>query len=147
MVIGIVTVLVAILLPVLGKARQQAMVVKCQAHLQQPGVAFSLYGSDHKGFLPAARVHLPPRTENYHWMEHVAPYLQRTVKVRKVAEERERSVLWGCPAWEAKPGGVVNTGYGYNIWPLMPLDLWPGVLDSRKTVWIEPSDGTAGTSG
>ena len=39
-VIGIITVLVAILLPVLGKARQQAMVVKCQAHLQQLGVAF-----------------------------------------------------------------------------------------------------------
>ena len=102
-----------------------------------------MYGADHKGFLPAARVHLPPRTENYYWMEHVAPYLQRTVKVREVAEERERSVLWGCPAWVPKPNDVWNPGYGYNIRPLMPLDLWP-VLDWRRSVWIEPTDGKHG---
>lgn len=45
-VIGIITILLAILLPVIARARQQAVVVRCAANLQQISTAFNSYLND-----------------------------------------------------------------------------------------------------
>ena len=52
-VIGIIAVLVAILLPALSKAKEQANRVKCAANLKQFGIAFQLYTTDNKGRFPS----------------------------------------------------------------------------------------------
>ncbi|HEV8291140.1 MAG TPA: type II secretion system protein, partial [Tepidisphaeraceae bacterium] len=53
-VIGIIALLVAILLPVLNRAREQASTVKCLAQLSQLGRAAAMYSGDNKGYtLPA----------------------------------------------------------------------------------------------
>ena len=52
-VIGIIAVLIAILLPALAKAKEQANRVKCAANLKQFGVAFQLYTTDNRGRFPA----------------------------------------------------------------------------------------------
>jgi prepilin-type N-terminal cleavage/methylation domain-containing protein/prepilin-type processing-associated H-X9-DG protein len=51
-VIGIIAVLVGILLPALGRARQSANSVKCMANLRQLGQAMYMYAGDNKGSLP-----------------------------------------------------------------------------------------------
>jgi prepilin-type N-terminal cleavage/methylation domain-containing protein len=51
-VIGIIAILVAVLLPALSKARQQANLIDCQSRLRQMGQAFNIYASETKGFLP-----------------------------------------------------------------------------------------------
>lgn len=51
-VIGIIAILVAILLPALNRARQQANLLTCQTHLRQIGQAIVLYTGDYKGILP-----------------------------------------------------------------------------------------------
>ena len=51
-VIGIIAVLVGILLPVLGRARQQASAVACQANLRELGNAMRMYSIAHKDSLP-----------------------------------------------------------------------------------------------
>lgn len=51
-VIAVVTLLSAILLPVLWGARNRAYVTQCKAHLQQIGHAVLLYAEDWDGFLP-----------------------------------------------------------------------------------------------
>ncbi len=51
-VIGIIALLVAILLPALNKARQQANLVTCQTHLRQIGQAIDMYVGDNQGYLP-----------------------------------------------------------------------------------------------
>jgi prepilin-type N-terminal cleavage/methylation domain-containing protein len=51
-VIGIVAVLIAILLPTLSRARDQANVAKCLANLRQIGSALIMYTNDNKGSLP-----------------------------------------------------------------------------------------------
>src|SRR5947209_8784167 len=50
-VIGIISVLVAILLPALGAARESAKTTKCLSNLRQIGSALQQYANDHKGCL------------------------------------------------------------------------------------------------
>ena len=51
-VIGIIAILVAILLPTLQKARQQAQAVVCQSNIRQIGQSVFLYAGAHHGTLP-----------------------------------------------------------------------------------------------
>ena len=67
-VIGIIAVLVALLLPVLSKARRHAEQVACLAHLRQVGVAFIAYSYDNRGWLPAPAVAWTVYPEDWvHW--------------------------------------------------------------------------------
>jgi prepilin-type processing-associated H-X9-DG protein/prepilin-type N-terminal cleavage/methylation domain-containing protein len=50
-VIGILALLVALLLPALGKARAQAQAVACASNLRQIGVAVSLHANQNNGYL------------------------------------------------------------------------------------------------
>jgi len=51
-VIGIISVLIAMLLPTLGKAREQAKKVSCASNMRQVGQAIFMYANDNKGFTP-----------------------------------------------------------------------------------------------
>jgi prepilin-type N-terminal cleavage/methylation domain-containing protein/prepilin-type processing-associated H-X9-DG protein len=51
-VIGIIAVLVGILLPTLGRARESANQVKCMANMRQIGQAMTIYVGESKGMLP-----------------------------------------------------------------------------------------------
>src|SRR5580704_8353666 len=53
-VIGIIALLIAILLPVLSKARKAAATSKCISNLRQIMQATLMYANDHQGFLPYA---------------------------------------------------------------------------------------------
>ena len=53
-VIGIITLLVAILLPVLGRARESARRIQCLSNLRQMVIAANVYVNDCQGFYPVA---------------------------------------------------------------------------------------------
>ncbi len=53
-VIGIIALLIALLLPVVSRARQSAQSVKCAAKLHTLGQLLVLHANDHKGYLPLA---------------------------------------------------------------------------------------------
>jgi prepilin-type processing-associated H-X9-DG protein/prepilin-type N-terminal cleavage/methylation domain-containing protein len=71
-VIGIIGLLVSILLPSLGKARETARAIKCASNLRQLGMACTMYANATKGFLP-----YPTTTfgEASLWWNAVDPYL------------------------------------------------------------------------
>jgi len=51
-VIGIIAVLIAVLLPALGKARAQAQTVQCMANLRTIGQGIRIYASTHRDSMP-----------------------------------------------------------------------------------------------
>ncbi|MGF1632989.1 MAG: type II secretion system protein [Phycisphaerae bacterium] len=51
-VIGVIALLISILLPVLGKARDAAVAVQCKSNLRQHGQALSIYVSEFRTYLP-----------------------------------------------------------------------------------------------
>jgi type II secretory pathway pseudopilin PulG len=51
-VIGIIALLISILLPALGKARNQANLVACGSNMRQMALAFRMFSNDHNGTLP-----------------------------------------------------------------------------------------------
>jgi prepilin-type N-terminal cleavage/methylation domain-containing protein len=53
-VIGVIAVLIAILVPTLSKARQQAWRVKCISNAKQLGTALHMYANDNRASLPAS---------------------------------------------------------------------------------------------
>ena len=53
-VVGIIALLIAILLPALSHAREQANLVKCLATLRNMQQAAVLHANEHQGFMPAA---------------------------------------------------------------------------------------------
>src|SRR5262245_32547021 len=51
-VIGIIALLIAILLPALNKARQQALFVQCSSNMRSIGQAMFMYATENKGYIP-----------------------------------------------------------------------------------------------
>jgi prepilin-type N-terminal cleavage/methylation domain-containing protein len=69
-VIGIIALLISILLPALGRARDKANQVTCLSNIRQIGVAFRMYAGDNKDWCPfSAPLDTPTdRLEEYiHW--------------------------------------------------------------------------------
>ena len=56
-VIGIIAILVALLLPSLGRARYKARITHCASNMRQIGAGLVMYASDFDGLYPGA----PPR--------------------------------------------------------------------------------------
>ena len=58
-VIGIIAVLIGILLPALGRAREQSNSVKCLSNLRQIGIAIVQYGNANHGYLVPGAMRFP----------------------------------------------------------------------------------------
>src|SRR4051812_18577571 len=100
-VIGIIAILVAILLPVLNKARDAASTTKCLAQLRQIGQAAAMYSNDNKGYtLPAGYQVGGLQTESWAGMLVMGKYVGKPLPTPMSMSEitaPQASVFW-CPA-------------------------------------------------
>lgn len=118
-VIAIISIIVAILLPVFGRARDAARRTTCQNNLQQIGSSLNLYAQDYQGWLPPHDNRLWP----------VQPYIKSTS-------------VFMCPCdrpWE--PDGRREwPGYAASTEPPAEEGRPPALPPRPKPVWDAPGN-------
>ncbi|HEY4328232.1 MAG TPA: prepilin-type N-terminal cleavage/methylation domain-containing protein [Phycisphaerae bacterium] len=84
-VVAIIALLISILLPSLGKARQKAKSVSCLSNLRQLGLALHMYQNDNGGFFPSAGSSVQNNQDWFYWQTSrnkdggaVVPYMGGT---------------------------------------------------------------------
>jgi prepilin-type N-terminal cleavage/methylation domain-containing protein len=108
-VIGIIAILIAILLPVLNKVKEQANRIKCAANLRQLGMSTLMYLDDNKQFYPLPAVGALPEDWIY-WHSGRDKNQGRLVKYQgKFFNEK----LYRCPS--DQNWGTRAYQYSYTI--------------------------------
>lgn len=110
-VIAIVSLLLAILTPSLGKTRSSARRLKCANNLKQIDVAMHLYTSSNDDFYPCAQDPLPKGYWLWMgrgWRGLIAPYLGGSI------DPNNPSVLW-CPQDRISEQKYESTSYAYSM--------------------------------
>jgi len=116
-VIGVLTLLIGLLLPVLGKARRYSRQVSCAATLRDLGAAWVMYTQAYPNSFPPA-VSLPSANPAPATELTVMSVLDRYVKVASV---------WRCPGDDRVYFERFGTSYEY----------WPGLL-----IALDPNNAT-----
>jgi prepilin-type N-terminal cleavage/methylation domain-containing protein len=141
-VIAIIALLMAILLPSLKKARDQARAVVCQSNLSQWGRIFYLYTHDNDSRFMVWNV--SSTAGGGTWIVPLMPYYEHGGEkarlcptTRKTAEEGE--AVPARMAWSCEIDGKVHlNSYGINNWcyDLRPgvTDIW-GLADADRRAW------------
>ncbi len=119
-VIGIVGLLAALLLPVLGRAKTQAHAATCRNNLRQWGLATQLYATEYNDFL------VPEGFENPTSMSQLTNgwyfYLPEMIKIPPYCETRWRTnadidvgkSIWICPSNPRRSNGNNLFHYCFN---------------------------------
>jgi prepilin-type N-terminal cleavage/methylation domain-containing protein/prepilin-type processing-associated H-X9-DG protein len=136
-VIGIISVLVAILLPALNKAREAAKTVQCASNQRQIGQALHMYCNDYGGWIPGVSVTYSnrptggsTRPDNPRWWQVLAPYAGN------------RFSLWSCPSapdhdlpWDGRTMASIDGFSPFQIGP--GPQAWPILLNNyRQSIGI-----------
>lgn len=114
-VIAIISILAALLFPVISRAREAARKTACLSNLRQLGMAAALYAQDwNERFCPPLGGHAPDFSWGYYWWGYV----------EGDQVDQERGLLYNhiksggldkCPSFAlVKRGGLRGLGYGYN---------------------------------
>ena len=118
-VVSTMALLMAVLLPVLGRVRKQAKSVVCQSNLRQWGVAFSVYVGDHDGRMPGHVWGTPDSTHWPHWYFPLQRYTTHYEDIllcptaRNSVTARPSDRAWSI-GW--LDGTRIVGSYGYNDW-------------------------------
>lgn len=109
-VIGIIAVLVAILLPALGKAKMQANSTKCLSNLRQLGQAHLMYSNEFKGVIvQPVDYDAKYRPTTVFWFQRLSFYLnKRDTRGSNYGTSEVSLAIRGCPEWD----GIDNNGGG-----------------------------------
>jgi prepilin-type N-terminal cleavage/methylation domain-containing protein/prepilin-type processing-associated H-X9-DG protein len=142
-VVGIISVLVAILLPSLTAARRQARAVGCLSNLRQLGMAFQMYCAENKGrcfrYVDQSATDL--------WVPLLQPYVGNVDAVRLCPEAIQIGTLpygnaftaWGDPSGTSVPWLGRGGSYGLNMWlHALPDDGIDGLVVFGHTQIIGP---------
>jgi len=120
-VISIVSLLIAILLPALAKAREAANSVKCLANYRQIGVSLHAYAEDYKDVLPPARDGASAWINN--WITRLGPYINHAgeILVCPTGFNRGEVVVNGTTPAGSSHWTITNTwftelSYRYNLY-------------------------------
>lgn len=114
-VIAIIALLIGILLPALGKARESARTVKCQSNLRQLTISLTQYANDFKGLYPQALINGSSVVRQEFWFDiiRLGPYLPQIVDVDRPATGYE-TIAGGVMLCPSHISGARS--YTINYW-------------------------------
>jgi prepilin-type N-terminal cleavage/methylation domain-containing protein/prepilin-type processing-associated H-X9-DG protein len=119
-VIGIISVLAALLMPALGRAKGKANDTKCISNLRQIGIALSIYADENQGKLPFAERRPTSPVDPTHVFPRIVDVLSNGVG--------GAVVVFRCPkdrfGWFEKEGSSYEWNYQANGQPIV----LPGVI-------------------
>ena len=123
-VVSIIALLVSILLPALGKAREQAKTIKCAAHLKSMGLAMQMYANEYRDYYPALLMTGDLSVTNpgfSHWWQLVMPFVDGNDKLLQCPSVQNKSFV--RVDWDSD---TFLTGYGLNYcgWNWKPDNEW-----------------------
>jgi len=117
-VIAIISILAALLLPALGKAKEMARSAKCCSNLQQHAAMMNLYASDNAGFVPYSLPYILGYPPSGFWEFLTAPYAGFRIPYtasnwyKDLGAKLQRDNVFRCP--EADKNFInAMAGYGY----------------------------------
>lgn len=110
-VIATIALLMAILMPGLRKAREQAKAVNCKSNLRQIGLAVNLYAEEYDLYVPWGLTNRAPATGRIPWFELFMPFL-----AQKPIDNDYRNVeIYRCPSYPDKDQTVCFVVNGWTF--------------------------------
>ena len=114
-VIGILTLVIALLLPALGRARVHANRVKCAANLRSLGQALILYTQQY-GYYPGYKAALPDNSGDFAvWPQRLRPLLGGTQEVFYCPSQDQRCRWVRGAEVSARAATAAHTVFGYEV--------------------------------
>jgi prepilin-type N-terminal cleavage/methylation domain-containing protein/prepilin-type processing-associated H-X9-DG protein len=121
-VIGIIAVLIAVLLPALQKAREQANTVRCLSNLKQIGTAIVMYANGNKGYLvPGSHMQPGDAQERDDWSTilvnvRLLPSPPQGPSINNIGDSSYGDSVFRCPS------GLNNRNNVAGIFPATQYD-------------------------
>ena len=146
-VIAIIALLMAILMPALNKAKEQARTVTCQSNLKQWALICQMYGNDFTNYITMGMEPSPPYRKYGEWVRALAPYYKDPgIRLCPSASKLKAGITLGSgQEWEGSKynpwgskfdavAGSYYSSYGMNDW----------VCDVADTTWGNNFDAANG---
>lgn len=144
-VIGILALLISILLPVMGRARESASNVKCMANLRTIGQAIAGYQAENKGSMPWGfiwnRVNLSTGASAespsylYTWATLLTKYMSPKTPSGGLYSRGEFAEVFKCPSVDqATFRQTVTYGFHSVAMPALPYEIAGGQFYTKRDV-------------
>jgi prepilin-type processing-associated H-X9-DG protein/prepilin-type N-terminal cleavage/methylation domain-containing protein len=139
-VIGLVAVLLAIMIPVVQRARSNVLRTQCAANLAQIGLAFQVYASENDGYVPRYGLYAGERPQDWPiWIVALARVLGAPKGFGWDDIPRVRSLQ--CPSHPTDhiPSGYVLNAFAFEsapAWDPSPPVRCAKIRNASAVVWI-----------
>lgn len=112
-VISIIALLISVLLPALGAAREHAVAISCASGERQIALGIQMYHNDHGYYMPVTvpAIHSSTGSE-YWWQAVIDGYIPTRPDASKTRVDTD-SILY-CPAVDDRTRVATRVSYGYN---------------------------------
>jgi prepilin-type N-terminal cleavage/methylation domain-containing protein/prepilin-type processing-associated H-X9-DG protein len=110
-VISIIALLLAILMPSLSKAKQQARRLICSSNMRQMGIALKTYLMDNRDHLPDSSCHISDPDK--YWIAILSKYLGEDLLFQCPSDESKNFIDWNKP-FDTQPADARWSSFALN---------------------------------